>query len=101
MIILSLCPFFTEDIQQSQKPSLKVMNILEDKLLDLFIGTLKESIQNEVCLFKPKSLNFSFNVANKFESKHMATRRVASNTYRDQHHVPSPNLTQPTRLTPQ
>jgi hypothetical protein len=30
----------------------------------------------------------------------MATRRVATNNYRG-HHVPSPNLTQLTRLTPQ
>jgi hypothetical protein len=45
-------------------------------------------------------LENSFSVARKFESKNMATRRVATNNYRE-HHVPSPNLTQPTRLTPQ
>jgi hypothetical protein len=30
----------------------------------------------------------------------MDTRRVTTNNYRE-HHVPSPNLTQPTKLTPQ
>lgn len=30
----------------------------------------------------------------------MANRRVATNTYKE-HNVPTPNLTQPTRLTPQ
>jgi hypothetical protein len=36
----------------------------------------------------------------KVESKNMTTRRVATNNYRE-HHVPTPNLTQPTKLTPQ
>jgi hypothetical protein len=64
------------------------------------MGTLKENIQHEVHLFEPKSLEKAFNMARKVENKNMATRRVATNNYRE-HHVPSPNLTQPTRLTPQ
>jgi hypothetical protein len=64
------------------------------------MGTLKENIQHEVCLFEPKSLEKAFSMERKVENKNMATRRVATNNYRE-HHVPSPNLTQPTRLTPQ
>ena len=79
-------------IQLFQKLSLSVKVIPEGKILDLFMGTLKESIQHEVCLFDPKSLKHAFNLARKVESKNMATRRVATNNYIE-HHVPSPNLT--------
>jgi hypothetical protein len=82
----------TEHIQQFQKLSLRVKNIPEDNLLDLFMGTLKENIQHEVHLFEPKSLEKAFSMERKVENKNMATRRVATNNYRE-HHVPSPNLT--------
>ena len=36
--------------------------ILDDILLDLFIGTLKDNIQHEVRLFKPTSLEKGFMV---------------------------------------
>jgi hypothetical protein len=62
--------------------------------------TLKETIQHEMCLLEPKYLNHAFSVARKVESKNMATRRVATNNYRE-HHVSYLNLTLPTRLTPQ
>jgi hypothetical protein len=64
------------------------------------MGILKESIQHEVHLFELKSLKHVFSVAKKVESKNIATRRATTNNYRE-HHVPSPNLTHPTRLTPQ
>jgi hypothetical protein len=64
------------------------------------MGTLKENIQHEVRWFEPKSLEKSFSMARKVENKSMATIRVATNNYRE-HHVPSPNLTQSTKLTPQ
>jgi hypothetical protein len=80
--------------------SLRVNKIPEDNLLDLFMGTLKESIQHEVHLLQPKSLKLAFSVEGKVRSNNMATRRIATNSYRE-HHVPSPNLTQPTYLTPQ
>jgi hypothetical protein len=89
----------TKHIQQFQKLSLRVNNIPKDNLLDLFMGTLKDSIQHEVHLFKPKSIEKYFSMERKVENKNMATRRVATNNYRE-HHVPSPNLTQPKRLTP-
>jgi hypothetical protein len=77
-----------------------VKNIPKDHLLDLFMGTLKESIQHDVHLWEPKSLENSFNVARRVESKNMTIRRVATNSYREGN-VPTPNPTQPTRLTPQ
>ena len=77
-------------------------DIPHDKLLALFIGTLKDKIQHEVHLFEPTSLEKDFMVARKVESKHlaMATRRNTSNTYRE-NSVPYFNPPQPTRLTPQ
>ena len=44
-----------EHIQQFQKLSLRVDGIPDDKLLDLFIGTLKDNIQLEVRIFEPTS----------------------------------------------
>ena len=75
-------------------------NILEDNLLDLFIGTLKDNIQHEVRLFKPPSLEKAFMMARKVESKNMVvdTRNTTSNTYKE-NDVHSSN--QPQRLTPQ
>jgi hypothetical protein len=73
----------TKHIQKFQKLSLKVKKIPEDNLLDIFIGTLKERIQHEVCLFKDKSLEHVFSAVRKVESKNFATRRVAINNYRE------------------
>jgi hypothetical protein len=66
-------------------------------LLDVFMGTSKENIQHKVCLLELKSLEQAFSMIRKVENKNMATRRVATNNYRE-HHVPSTNLTQLTRL---
>ena len=76
--------------------------ILDHKLLDLFIGILKDNFQHEVHIFEPTSLEKSFMVARKVEIKYleMATRRTTPNTSRESN-VPSSNLPQPTRLTPQ
>ena len=76
--------------------------ILDDKLLYLFIGTLKDTIQHEVCLFKPNSLEKYFMVERKVESKNlvMDTRRTTPNTSKESN-VYSVNTPQPTRLTPQ
>jgi hypothetical protein len=90
----------TEHIQQFQKLSLRVNNISENNLLDPFMDTLKERIKYEVFLLEPESLENSFRLARKVESKNMATRRVVIKKCRE-NHVSSPNLTQLTRLTPQ
>ena len=91
-----------EHIQHFQKLSLRVEGIVDDKLLDLFIGTLKDNIQHEVRLFEPTSLEKDFMVARKVESKTFAmdTRRTTPNTSKESN-VPSTNTPQPTRLTPQ
>ena len=75
--------------------------IPDDKLLDLFIGTLKDNVQHEVCLFEPTSFENNFMVVRKVESKKfaMATRRTTPNTSKESN-VPSVNTSQPTRLTP-
>ena len=90
----------TEHIKQFQQLSLRVKNILEDNLLDIFIGTLKDNVQHEVCLFEPSSLEKDFMMARKVENKNMAmnTRKAFSNTYRE-NNVPSPKP--PQRFTPQ
>ena len=89
----------TKHIQQFKKFSLRLKNISNDNLLDLFVGTLKETIQHEVCLLEPRSLGNASRVERKVESKDMDTIRNNTKTYRD-HNVPSPNPTQPTSLTP-
>ena len=90
-----------EHIQQFQKLSVRVDGLPDDKLLDLFIRSLKDNIQHEVRLFELTSLENSFMVARKVESKNfvMATRRFTPNTSKE-NNVPSVNTPQPTRLTP-
>ena len=72
----------TEHIKQFQQLSLRVNNILEDNLLDLFIGTLKDNIQHEARLFEPSSLEKDFMMSMKVDSENMAmnTRKAFSNT---------------------
>ena len=77
------------------------------------MGTLKDNIQHEVCIFEPKSLENAFILEREIKSKNMAleggheskntdTRRDATNTYREGN-VSPPKYTQfnPIRLTPQ
>ena len=90
-----------EHIQQFQKLNLRVEGIPDDKLLDIFIRTLKNNIQHEVHLFESNFLENDFMVARKVESKNleMATRRATPNTSRESN-ATSTNPPQPTRLTP-
>ena len=77
------------------------------------MGTLKDNIQHEVCIFEPKSLENAFSLEREIKSKNMAlegghesknmdTRRDATNTYRGGN-VSPPKSTRfnPIRLTPQ
>ena len=91
-----------EHIQRFQKLGLRVKNISTDNLLDLFMGTLKDKIQHELCIIEPTSLEKAFKLARRVESKNMAmaAKRFPSNTYKE-NNVPSSNLPKPTRLTPQ
>ena len=74
-------------------------NILEDNLLDLFIGTLKDKNQHELHLFEPSYLEKAFIMARKVENKNMAmtTRKAFSNTYENNF----PYSKTPLRLIPQ
>jgi hypothetical protein len=92
----------TEHIENFQRLNIKVTDIPDEHLIDVFIGTLKDNIQHEVLLWEPKSLENAFKVARNVESKNtaMATRRTYPNIYRE-NNAPSPKTPQPTRLTPQ
>jgi hypothetical protein len=92
----------TEHIENFQRLNIKITNIPDEHLIDVFIGTLKDNIQHEVRLWEPKSLEKAFRVARNVESKNMAmaTRRTNPNNYRE-NNAPSSKTPQPTRLTPQ
>ena len=45
-----------EHIENFHILNIKVMNIPDEHLVDIFIGTLKDKIQHEVLLWEPKSL---------------------------------------------
>ena len=89
-----------EHTQQFQKLSLILDGIPNNKFFDLFIGTLKDIIQHEVCLFEPTSLDKDFMEAMKDERKNleMHTKRTTFNTSRE-NKVPYSNPPQTTRLT--
>ena len=89
-----------EHIQNFQRLILKVQNIPDDHMVDLFRGTLKDNIQDEVQLWEPKSLDNAYRVVRNVESKIMATRKVPTNSYKEGNTSIS-HFTQPTRLTPQ
>ena len=74
-----------EHIENFQRLNIKVTYILDEHLIDVFIGTLKDNIQHEVRLWEPKSLENPFRVARNVESKNIAmdTRRTTPNIYRE------------------
>ena len=91
----------TEHIENFQRLNIKVMNIPNEHLIDVFIGTLQDKIQHEVRLWETKSLENAFKVARNVESKNMdmAPRSTTLNIYQE-NNVPSSKKNQPTRLTP-
>jgi hypothetical protein len=91
-----------EHIENFQRLNIKVIDIPDEHLIDVFIGTLRGNIQHEVCLWEPKSLENAFRVARNVESKNMAmaTRRTNPNIHRE-NNAPSSKTPQPTSLTPQ
>jgi hypothetical protein len=94
---------FTDHIQNFQRLNIKVTDIPDEHLIDVFIGNLRDNIQHEVHLWwEPKSLENAFRVARNVESKNMAmaTRRTTPNIYWE-NNVPFSKTPQPTRLTPQ
>jgi hypothetical protein len=75
----------TEHIEKFQILNIKVRDIPDEHLIDVFVGTLKDNIQHEVHLWEPKSLENAFKVERNVESKNiaMATRRTNPNIYRE------------------
>jgi hypothetical protein len=73
----------TEHIENFQRLNIKVTYIPDQHLIYVFIGTLRDNIQHEVCLWEPKSLENAFRVERNVESKNMdmATRRNNPNIY--------------------
>jgi hypothetical protein len=61
----------TEHIENFQL-NIKVKDIPDEHLIDLFIGTLRDNIQHEVRLWEPNSLENAFRVERNVESKNMA-----------------------------
>ena len=92
----------TKHIENFQRLNIKVTDIPDEHLIDVFIGTLRDNIQHEVRLWEPKSLENAFRVERNVESKNMAmaTRRTNPNIY-GENNAPSSKTPQPTRLTPQ
>ena len=64
-----------EHTEDFQKLNIRVKYIPEEHRIDVFIGTLKDNIQHEVCLWEPDSLEKAFRLARKIERKIMATRK--------------------------
>jgi len=69
-------------------------------MIDVFIGTLKDSIKDKVRLWEHDSLENAYRLAGKVEKKIMVIRKSTTHNYKDGG-VISSHLLQPTRLTPQ
>ena len=80
--------------------NIRVNDIPEERRIYVFIRTLKDSIQHEVHLWKPDSLEKAFNLERKIESKIMATRKPTTHNYK-YGSVATPSLPDTTKLTPQ
>ena len=89
-----------EHIEDFQKLDIRVTDILEEHKINVFIGTLKDNIQHEVCVWEPDSLEKAFRLERKIECKIISTRKPNTHIYRDGS-VATPRLPQSTRLTPQ
>jgi len=50
-------------IEDFQKLNITITDIPKEHRIDVFIGTLKDNIQHEVCLWEPDSLEKTFRVA--------------------------------------
>ena len=89
-----------EHIEDFQKLNIRVNDIPEEHMIDVFIWNLKDDIQHEVHLWEPDSFEKAFRLARKIESKIMATRKPTTHVYK-YGSVATPRLPQPARLTPQ
>ena len=58
-----------EHIEDFQKLNIRVTGILEEHMIDVFIGTLKDNIQHEVHLWEYDSLEKELRLGRKFNVK--------------------------------
>ena len=89
-----------EHIKNFQKLNVRVKYILEEHMIDVFIGTLTDNVQHEVPFLEPHSLEKAFRLARKMESRIMTTRKPTTHNYKDGSDA-SPILPQSSRLTSQ
>ena len=89
-----------EHTEEFQKLNIRVNSILGKQSIDVFIRTLKDNIKHEFCLQEPHSLEKTFRLPRKMESKIMATRKPTTHKYKDGSFV-APSLPQRTSLSPQ
>ena len=80
--------------------NIRVTDIPEEHMIDVFIGNLKVNIQHQVHIWKLDSLEKAFRLARKIECKITVTRKLTAHIYKDGS-VATPRLPQPERLTPQ
>ena len=89
-----------EHLEDFQKLNIRVTDIPEEHMIDVFIGTLKNNIQHEVHLWEPNTLEKEFRLGRKIECKIMVTMKPTTHNYKDGS-VATPRLPQPTKLSPQ
>ena len=87
-------------IEDFQKLNIRVTDILEEDMIDVFIRNLKDNIQHEVRVWEPNSLEKAFKLARKIETKIMVTRKPTTQIYK-YGSVATTRLRQPTKLKPQ
>eukprot|EP00253_Pinus_taeda_P007903 PITA_07903 len=89
-----------EHIEDFQKLNIRLNDIPKKYRINVFIGTLKDKIQHEVCLWEPNSLEKAYMLARKIESKIMARSKPTTHNYK-YGSVIVPSLSPPTKLRPQ
>ena len=83
-------------IQQFQTLSLRVENVADENMMEIFLGGLQDHIKYEVRLFQPQSLSQAIVMARQVEEKFLARTRQGNINFSERI-----SLTKPTRLTPQ
>ncbi|KAH9308476.1 hypothetical protein KI387_036387, partial [Taxus chinensis] len=87
-------------IHHFQNLSLRVENITEENLNDLFLRGLKDHIEHEVCMFNPHKVSDSMIMERREEELFVSSRRQHFTYTRDRNTF-APALPRPVRLTPQ
>ena len=89
-----------EHIEDFQKLNIRVTDIPEEHMIDVFIRNLKDNIQHEVRVWEPDSLEKAFRLERKIETKILAKRKPTTYNYKDGS-VSTSSLLKPTKLIAQ